>query len=114
MDSITSDKVALVFGASGISGWAVTRSLLEYPTPSTFSRVIGLTHRPQTREELGLPDDPRLEVYSGVNLRADLEEVMNQMHETVRQLDQVTHVYYLGKASVIPGNRVGRLQERVY
>ncbi|OOF92142.1 hypothetical protein ASPCADRAFT_210554 [Aspergillus carbonarius ITEM 5010] len=95
MDSITSDKVALVFGASGISGWAVTRSLLEYPTPSTFSRVIGLTHRPQTREELGLPDDPRLEVYSGVNLRADLEEVMNQMHETVRQLDQVTHVYYL-------------------
>ncbi|PWY85821.1 hypothetical protein BO94DRAFT_586379 [Aspergillus sclerotioniger CBS 115572] len=95
MGSITRDKVALVFGASGIFGWAVTRSLLEYPTPSTFSRVVGLTHRPQTRDELGLPDDPRLEVYSGINLRADLDEVMNQMHKAVPQLDQVTHVYYL-------------------
>lgn len=101
MGSISGDKVALVFGASGISGWAVTRSLLEYPTRSTFSRVIGLTHRPQTRVQLGLPDDPRLEVYSGINLRGSLDEVMTQMRETIPQLDQVTHVYYLGKTSVI-------------
>lgn len=101
MGSISGDKVALVFGASGISGWAVTRSLLEYPTHSTFSRVIGLTHRPQTRVQLGLPDDPRLEVYSGINLRGSLDEVMTQMRETIPQLDQVTHVYYLGKTSVI-------------
>ncbi|RDH35148.1 hypothetical protein BDQ94DRAFT_168820 [Aspergillus welwitschiae] len=95
MGSISGDKVALVFGASGISGWAVTRSLLEYPTRSTFSRVIGLTHRPQTRGQLGLPDDPRLEVYSGINLRGSLDKVMTQMRETIPQLDQVTHVYYL-------------------
>ncbi|OJJ68638.1 hypothetical protein ASPBRDRAFT_659066 [Aspergillus brasiliensis CBS 101740] len=95
MGSISGDKVALVFGASGISGWAVTRSLLEYPTRSTFARVIGLTHRPQTRGQLGLPDDPRLEVCSGINLRGSLDEVMNQMRETIPQLDQVTHVYYL-------------------
>lgn len=101
MGSISGDKVALVFGASGISGWAVTRSLLEYPTRSTFSRVIGLTHRPQTRGQLSLPDDPRLEVYSGINLRDSLDEVMTQMCETIPHLDQITHVYYLGKTSVI-------------
>ncbi|PYH89335.1 hypothetical protein BO71DRAFT_423085 [Aspergillus ellipticus CBS 707.79] len=95
MGSIASDKVALVFGASGISGWAVTKNLLEYPTRSTFGRVIGLTNQPRTREELGFPDDPRLEVYSGVNLRGSLDEVVKQMQETIPNVDQVTHVYYL-------------------
>ncbi|KAJ5106604.1 hypothetical protein N7456_003279 [Penicillium angulare] len=77
-------NVALVFGASGISGWAVTKCALSYPTPTTFGRVIG-----------GLPQDVRLELYSGVNLRGNLDEVLCQLEEKVPNLEDVTHVYYL-------------------
>jgi hypothetical protein len=89
-------KVALVFGASGISGWAVTKNLLSYPTATTLDRVIGLMHRPRTIAETGLPQDPRLELYSGVDLRANFETVKKQMQERIPDLNQVTHVYYLG------------------
>ncbi|KZV75880.1 hypothetical protein PENSPDRAFT_748087 [Peniophora sp. CONT] len=41
----SSERVALVFGALGISGWAATRELLRYPTPTTFFRVIALSKR---------------------------------------------------------------------
>lgn len=92
-----SKKVALVFGASGISGWAVTKCALSYPTPTTFSRVIGLTNRPLPLEKSGLPRDPRLELHSGVNLRGSLDEVKSQLQEKVPSLEDVTHVYYLGK-----------------
>ncbi|KAL4934214.1 uncharacterized protein BDV17DRAFT_278540 [Aspergillus undulatus] len=81
-----SKKVALVFGASGISGWAVTTCALSYPTPTTFDRVIGLTNRPLPLERSGLPPDPRLELHSGV---------MFPLQEKVRNLEDVTHVYYL-------------------
>lgn len=91
------NNVALVFGASGISGWAVTKNLLNYPTATTFSRIIGLTHRPMDLENSQLPtDDPRLEIYSGVNLRSDLSSVIDQLKATVPRLDEVTHVYYCG------------------
>lgn len=89
-------NVALVFGASGISGWAVAKNALSYPTPTTFSRVISLTNRPKTVEESGLPKDPRLELYSGVNLRTDLGNVIGLL-QGIPNLDEVTHVYYLGK-----------------
>ncbi|CAG8082590.1 unnamed protein product [Penicillium salamii] len=87
-------KTALVIGASGISGWAVAKNLLSYPTATTFSRVIGLTHRPRTAQEIGLPQDSRLEIYSGINLRNDLEDVKHQMRARIPNLEQVTHMYY--------------------
>lgn len=91
------NNVALVFGASGISGWAVTKNLLSYPTTTTFSRIIGLTHRPMDLKNSQLPtDDPRLEIYSGVNLRNDLSSVIDQLKATVPRLEEVTHMYYCG------------------
>lgn len=92
-----SKNVALVFGASGISGWAVTKCALSYPSPTTFSRVIGLTNKPLPLEKSGLPQDPRLELHHGVDLRGTLEEVVAQLQEKVPNLEDVTHVYYLGE-----------------
>jgi len=90
-----SKNVALVFGASGISGWAVTKNLLSYPTATIFSRVIGLTNRPFDLESSQLPtDDSRLEIYSGINLRGELSEVIAQMKKKIPNVDQVTHMYY--------------------
>lgn len=91
-------NVALVFGASGISGWAVTRNLFSYPTASTFSRIIGLSNRPMDLAESQLPvEDHRLEIYSGINLREDLETVKARMTESIPKINEVTHVYYCGK-----------------
>lgn len=94
---VEAKNVALVFGASGISGWAVTKCALSYPTPATFDRVIGLTNRPLPLEKSGLPQDPRLELHHGVYLRGSLDEVMSQLRDKVPNLEDVTHVYYLGK-----------------
>ncbi|KAL2850516.1 hypothetical protein BJX68DRAFT_255204 [Aspergillus pseudodeflectus] len=74
-------NAALIFGASGISGWAVTKCALTYPTATTFARVIGLTNRP-------LP-------LGKINLRASFDEVLAELQETVPNLEDVTHVYYL-------------------
>ncbi|KAL4954270.1 hypothetical protein BDW69DRAFT_194200 [Aspergillus filifer] len=90
-----SKNVALIFGASGISGWAVTKWALSYPSPTTFDRVIGLTNRPLPLAKSGLPNDPRLELHSGLNLRAGLEEVMSLLQKKVPNLEEVSHVYYL-------------------
>lgn len=96
--SAESKNVALVFGASGISGWAVTKNLLSYPTATTFSRVIGLTNRPVDLENSQLPtDDSRLEIYSGINLRGELSEVVALMKDKIPNVDQVTHMYYCGQ-----------------
>ncbi|KAL3428757.1 hypothetical protein BDV09DRAFT_203925 [Aspergillus tetrazonus] len=89
-----SKNVALIFGASGISGWAVTKWALEYPT-TTFARIIGLTNKPLSLEDSGLPKDPRLELYNGVNLRGRFDDVLDQMQLKVPNIEDVTHVYYL-------------------
>ncbi|KAK1458594.1 SirQ [Colletotrichum cuscutae] len=91
----TSKYVALVFGASGISGWAVTNNLFIYPTASTFCRIIGLTNRPMDLSGSQLPkNDPRLEIYSGINLREDIETVKEQMKIKIPNMQDITHVYY--------------------
>jgi hypothetical protein len=94
-----SNKVALVLGATGISGWALVKNALSYPSRFTFQRVIGLMHRPRTLEETGLPNDPRLELYSGVDLQGDLDHVVAKLKEKIPRIEQVTHVYHLGKST---------------
>lgn len=46
-------------------------------------------------------DDPRLEIYSSVNLRNDLSSVIDQLKATVPRLDEVTHMYYCGQPARI-------------
>lgn len=96
MSSSTSSRHALVFGASGITGWALTRELLRYPTTSTFQRVIGLTNRPLTKSASLFPEDERLELYSGVNLQAGPAAVELRLKE-INGIDAITHVYFTGQ-----------------
>lgn len=98
--SSTDKKTALVFGASGVSGWAVVKQLLSYPTPTTFSRVIGLTNRPlEIKDSYWPQDDERLECYNGVNLRDNLDSVKDQLRAKVPRIEEVTHVYYCGEST---------------
>jgi hypothetical protein len=87
---------ALVFGASGITGWAITNSALSYPTSTTFTGVVGLTSRPLSLKDSGFPSDPRLQLYSGLDLSQDAEAI-TQYLKKIDRINEITHVYFAGK-----------------
>jgi hypothetical protein len=72
--SPTSQPTALIFGASGIIGWGVTRALLSYPSPKTFAHIIALTNRPLSQGESYLPIDSILSL--------------------IPHITEVTHIYF--------------------
>jgi hypothetical protein len=88
---------ALVFGASGITGWAVVKEALKYPSSTTFDKVIGLTNRPLTKLEALLPEDERLQLYSGIDLRAGAFTVEASL-KNIDGIRDVTHVYFSGNS----------------
>lgn len=91
---------ALIFGASGISGWAITNALLEgYPSPELFSQVSALTNRPLSPEVAQWPESQKLQVVSGVDLLhpGGQEAVEDQLRSKVPGIEGVTHVYFFGK-----------------
>jgi len=85
---------ALVFGASGITGWAVLQEALQYPEPNTFESIIGLTNRPLSKSEAFLPDDRRLALYAGIDLSVGVKAVVERL-EQVEGIEEVTHVFFL-------------------
>jgi hypothetical protein len=86
---------ALVFGASGITGWAIIQEALHYPSSNTFDRVIGLTKRPLTKSDASLPDDERLLLHSGIDLTSELNSLVEGLKK-INGIDEVTHVYFAG------------------
>ena len=92
---------ALVFGASGISGWAVVKEALGYPTPTTFAKVTALSNRPLSAADAQWPDDPRLQIASGVDLTLTVDDVVNALKEKVKNVETVTHAFLF--AYIDPG-----------
>ncbi len=90
----SSEKHALVFGASGISGWSICRQALSYPTPSTYTTVTGLTNRPISLKDAGLPSDPRLALASGIDLTSSVPSVITALKSKVAHISSTTHVYF--------------------
>ena len=90
---------ALVFGATGIQGWAVINQLLEgYPSPNAFSRVTALANRPPT-ENLLWPNSDKLQIVSGINLlnEGGQEALNEQLRKQVPEVKSVTHVFFFGQ-----------------
>ncbi|KAK5685398.1 hypothetical protein LTS10_003476 [Elasticomyces elasticus] len=90
---MSQEKQALVFGASGITGWAIAKEALTYPSPTTFTRVIGLTSRPLNVEESGLPQDARLRLHAGLDLSKDAESTITYLR-AIPDIVSTTHVYF--------------------
>jgi hypothetical protein len=103
-----SERTALVFGASGIIGWDVTLQALQYPVPQAFKRVIALTNRPLTKKDAYLPDDSRLDIYSGIDLASGVEDAINSLAK-VPGIGDVTHVYFAGKQLTQPYRETARV-----
>ena len=92
-------KRALVFGASGVTGWSFVNEILhDHPEKGVWDDVVAMTNRPLKQEDSLWPADQRLQIVSGVDLlkgtQSNLESALEQK---VKDIDKVTHVYYLGK-----------------
>lgn len=87
---------ALVFGASGITGWAIVNQILNgYPDTSTFAKVTALTNRSLSPEAAQWPTSDKLEVISGLDLlRGSQEELEVAMRQKIADVENVTHVYF--------------------
>lgn len=95
--SSTGDQYhALVFGASGITGWGIVNAILNsYPSESTFTRVTALTNRPLPTEAAQWPKSGKLQVVSGLDLLAgDQSTLEATMEGRVSGIETVTHVYF--------------------
>ncbi|KAI1500240.1 hypothetical protein F5X99DRAFT_386906 [Biscogniauxia marginata] len=90
-------KTALVFGASGISGWAFVNEILhDYPKKGIWGKAHALTNRPLPRESSYWPDDPRLNIVSGIDiLGGSQDDLEKAIKEKIPDVNQVTHVFYM-------------------
>jgi hypothetical protein len=95
-------KTAVVYGASGVSGWSFVNEILnDYPQAGVWDEVYALTNRPLTQEASCWPLDSRLNIVSGVDLlKGSQEDLETELKEKIRNVDKVTHVYYLGEPTV--------------
>ena len=93
---------ALIFGASGITGWAITNQILKgYPTPDSFSKVTALTNRPLSQEATLWPKSEKLQMLSGVDLMTEKGQkgLEDELKSRVKEIETVSHVFFFGKRS---------------
>ena len=70
------------------------KEALQYPTPSTFTKVTGLTNRPLSIEGSKLPKDSRLQLVSGIDLTGSVDSVVSSMKQKTEGVETVTHVIF--------------------
>ena len=90
-------KSALVFGASGVTGWSFINEILsDYPTKNTWKRAHALNNRPLSVSQTQWPEEPRLNMVSGIDLLAHSQvSLEKELAEKIPDISEVTHVYYL-------------------
>lgn len=87
---------ALIYGASGITGWAIVNNILQgFPSSDSFAKVTALTNRPLSPEAAQWPKSEKLQVVSGLNLlEGDQSSLEAKMKEKISDISSVTHVYF--------------------
>ncbi|KAI0177342.1 hypothetical protein BJ166DRAFT_561117 [Pestalotiopsis sp. NC0098] len=92
---------AIVYGASGLIGWAVVNQLLSsYPGSGAFSKVTAVTNRLLDPSETFWPEQqpgrPDLQLVSGVDLRdGDGSTLAESLKGAVPDIESVTNIFYL-------------------
>jgi nucleoside-diphosphate-sugar epimerase len=94
-------KSVLVFGASGVSGWAFVNELLhDYPRPGIWKRIHALTNRPLPPSSSLWPCSPKINLISGIDLLSGSQEDLEAELKIVDGIEEVTHVFYLGERAL--------------
>lgn len=92
-------KSALIFGASGVTGWSFVNEILnDYPKTGIWGKVHALTNRPLAPEDTLWPKDERLNIVSGIDLLQGSQQDLTKELSTIEGVQNVTHVYYLGES----------------
>lgn len=96
LENTMTEKHALVYGASGITGWAIVNQILDgFPADNTFTKVTALTNRPLPPETAQWPSSSKLQVVSGLNLlEGDQATLEKTMKDRVPDIENVSHVYF--------------------
>lgn len=89
------DRNALVFGASGITGWAIIREAVQYPSSDAFHRIIGLTNRPLDESTSFLSHSDKILLASGIDLTTSARVVAEKLR-VIDGIEDVTDVYFAG------------------
>lgn len=94
----TTGHHAVVFGCSGINGWALVNQLLSgYPSAGSFSKITAIANRSFSAHEARWPIDDRLQIVSGIDLLAgDAAQISKALAEKVSSVETVSHIYYAG------------------
>ncbi|KAK7217309.1 hypothetical protein V2G26_005312 [Clonostachys chloroleuca] len=74
---------ALIFGASGISGWSLLNQTRVYPSETAFKRITGTTNRPLALNQALIAEDEKIKLISGIDLRAGVEEVVAKLQNQI-------------------------------
>jgi nucleoside-diphosphate-sugar epimerase len=90
------EKHALVFGASGITGWAIVNELLtNHPDAQRFTKVTAVTNRPFPAHISRWPKSSKLDIVSGIDiLKGDQNDLDREMKRDIKGISAVTHVYF--------------------
>ncbi|KAL2206999.1 hypothetical protein CC79DRAFT_1335232 [Sarocladium strictum] len=91
---------AIVYGASGLIGWALVNELLACSQSATFTKISAVTNRPLDASESHWPQSdshrPDLQLVSGIDLsQGNGTTLANTLKQAVEDIETVTDVYYL-------------------
>jgi hypothetical protein len=94
--NMATNKHAVVFGASGITGWAIVNELLtDHPDAQQFIKVTALTNRPLSVDVARWPASSKLTVASGVDiLKGSQGKMETALSDAVPDVETVTHVFF--------------------
>jgi hypothetical protein len=98
------NKHAIVFGCTGINGWALVNQLLcGYPAIGAFGKVTAISNRPFNLDDTKWPyEDGKngLQVISGIDLLVeDIVSLQAILSERVPSVETVSHIYFAGRGS---------------
>ena len=96
MGSMPPPPHALVFGASGINGWAFVNALLnDYHSTDAFQHVTAFTNRPLSEKDTQWPASPKLQLVSGLDLVGNDEAgVQDELQKRVPHVEGVNAIYF--------------------
>lgn len=96
MGSASPPPHALVFGASGINGWAFVNALLnDYPSADAFQHVTAFTNRPLNAKDAQWPASSKLQLVSGLDLVGNDEAgLQDELQKRVPHIEGVTAIYF--------------------
>jgi hypothetical protein len=95
---LSRENHALIFGASGITGWAITNLLFSnFPCADAFSKVTALANRPLELEDTLWSESEKPQMGTVNLMHEGGEEGIVEELNKLEDVESTSHVYFFGK-----------------